>query len=87
MAIDSTLNSSNGNNLIQRIKNKSIAYITPLVLLAGCSKYDQAYINDHYQVNLTHDGRQGEIIANEKPEFLGIHWSGREQKFYFDGCL
>ena len=84
MAIEDTLNHSKRKNLVQRIKNKGIAYITPLILLAGCSKYDQAYSNNHYQINLTNDGRQGEIISHEKPEFLGVHWSGREQKFYFD---
>ena len=40
--------------------------------------------NNHYQINLTHNGGQGEIISNEKPKFLGIHWSGREQKYSFD---
>ena len=84
MTLDSKLNSFKGNNLLQRIKNKSIVYMTPFILLVGCSKYDQAYSNDYYQINLTLDGRQGEIIANEKPKFLGTHWSGREQKFYFD---
>ena len=84
MTLTSKLNSIKDTNLIKSIKNKGMAYMTPFILLVGCSKYDQAYTNDHYQINLTHDGRQGEIIANEKPKFLGTHWSGREQKFYFD---
>ena len=84
MAIYSKLNNSKGKNLVQRIKNKGIAYIAPIMLLVGCSNYDQAYINNHYQINLTHNGGQGEIISNEKPKFLGIHWSGREQKYSFD---
>lgn len=84
MTLTNKLNNPKNTNLIQSIKNKSIAYMTPFILLVGCSKYDQAYNNEHYQINLTHDGRQGEIITNEKPKFLGTHWSGREQKFYFD---
>ena len=77
MAIDSKLTNYKGKNLVQKIKNKGITYIAPILLLVGCSKYNQSYINDHYQINLTHDGRQGEIISNEKPKFLGIHWMER----------
>ena len=84
MAIYSKLNNSDGKTLVQRIKNKGMAYLTPLILLAGCKEYNEAYINDNYHLKLTPKGDGGTLIVHEKPTFLGIHWLGREQKFYFD---